>query len=356
MILQGKQNVFETELFSIIIEELEKLSRVKKISSLRIIADHLRTSIMIIKDGVKPSNIDRGYILRRLLRRCIRHLRKVDIDINKLEYLTYKYIEILKEMYPEVEKEKDEIVKIIIEEKDKFIKTLEKGEKEFNKALNYAILNKTNKIEAKTVFNLYETYGFPQEMTEELAKEANIKIDKEGFEKLYQEHQEKSRQGAKQKFQGGLAEANEKTISYHTATHLLQKALKIVLGEHVNQKGSNITTERLRFDFSHPQKMTEDEIKKVEDIVNEQIKKELIVSCQEMTEFEARKLGATGLFADKYKDKEKVKVYKIGDFSMEICGGPHVENTVKLGKFKIQKEEASSSRNKKNKSNINRLK
>lgn len=343
MILQGKKNVFETELFSQILEELEKLSKIKNIESLRIIADHLRTSIMVIKDGIRPSNIDRGYILRRLLRRMIRHLRKAEIDINKLENLIYIYIEILKEMYPEVETSKDEIVKTIIEEKDKFIKTLEKGEKEFNKALNYANINKTNRIEAKTIFNLYETYGFPQEMTEELAKEAGIEIDKDGFEKLYKEHQEKSRQGAKQKFQGGLAEANEKTICYHTTTHLLQKALKIVLGEHVNQKGSNITTERLRFDFSHTQKMTEEEIKKVEEIVNEQIKRDLIVSCEEMIEVEARKLGAIGLFQDKYADKEKVKVYKIGDFSMEICGGPHVTNTSKLGKFKIQKEEAVGS-------------
>lgn len=355
MILQGKKNVFETELFSIIIEELEKLSNVKNISSLRIIADHLRTSIMIIIDGIEPSNIDRGYILRRILRRCIRHLKKVNIDINKLDYLIYKYIEILKEMYPEVEEKKDEIVKIIIEEKNKFIKTLGKGEKEFKKALDFAILNKTNKIDAKTVFNLYETYGFPKEMTEELAKEVDFKIDTEEFEKFYKEHQAKSRQGAKQKFQGGLSGVNEKTISYHTATHLLQKALKIVLGEHVNQKGSNITTERLRFDFSHPKKLTKEEIKKVEDIVNEQIKKDLIVSCQEMKVEEAKKLKAIGLFTDKYRGKEKIKVYKIGDFSMEICGGPHVKNTAKLGKFKIQKEEASSSRNKKNKSYIKKL-
>lgn len=343
MILQGKKNVFETELFIKIIEELKNLAKIQDMKSFRIIADHLRTSIMIIQDGVKPSNIDRGYVLRRLLRRMIRHFRKVEIDIENLKDLTYKYIEILKIMYEELENNKDEIVQTIQDEKNKFIKTLEKGEKEFNKAIKYAISNNMDKIDAKTIFNLYETYGFPKEMTEELAKEAKIEIDKEGFEKLYKQHQEKSRQGATQKFKGGLAEANEKTICYHTATHLLQKALKIVLGEHVNQKGSNITEERLRFDFSHPQKMTDEEIKKVEEIVNEQIKKDLIVNCKEMTEEEARKLGAIGLFKDKYEKIEKVKVYKIGDFSMEICGGPHVANTAKLGEFKIQKEEASSS-------------
>ena len=196
-------------------------------------------------------------------------------------------------------------------------------------------------IDSETVFRLYDTYGFPPEVTEELAKENNIKVDMEGFNKLFKEHQEKSRQGSEQKFKGGLAEQNEQTIAYHTATHLLHEALREVLGDHVKQSGSNITTERLRFDFTHPQKMTKEEIQRVEDLVNEKIKEDLPVTCEEMSYDEAKKSGAIGLFTSKYGDR--VKVYTIGDFSKEICGGPHVKHTGELGRFKIKKEESSSS-------------
>ena len=340
MILQGKESVFDIEIFKPIMERLNKLAANPDISSFRIITDHLKASMLLIVDGVLPSNIDRGYILRRIIRRMIRHMKKTGIDIKKLEELTISYIDILKEMYPELLKNQKEILEVLIGETNKFIKTLEQGEKEFNKEVVKAKEQNKEMLDGQVVFRLYETYGFPPEITEELSNEHGLKIDKETFERLFKEHQEKSRQGAENKFKGGLAEHNEETIAYHTATHLLHKALKIVLGDHVAQKGSNITTERMRFDFSHPQKVTPEEIKKVEEIVNEQIQRDLPVICEEMTLEEAKKSGAIGLFESKYGNK--VKVYTIGDFSKEICGGPHVTNTAKLGKFVIKKEEASS--------------
>lgn len=340
MVLQGKENVFEIEVFKPIIDELRNLATNKNEESYRIIADHLRASIMLILDGVKPSNIEQGYILRRLIRRVIRHLRKLGIDANKLRDIAKLNIDTIKDMYPELDEKQNEIFDILDAEKNKFIKTLENGEREFEKIANKLKQQGTDTIDSVSAFKLYETYGFPIEITEELAKEQGFKINSEEVQKLYKEHQEKSRLGAEQKFKGGLAERNEETICYHTATHLLHKALKIVLGDHVAQKGSNITTERLRFDFSHPQKVTPEELKKVEDIVNEQIQRDLKVVCEEMTLEEAKNSGAIGLFENKYGDK--VKVYTIGDFSKEICGGPHVEHTGELGKFVIKKEEASS--------------
>ena len=340
MILSGKENVFEIEVFKPIIDELNRLATNKNDESYRIIADHLRASLMLISDGVKPSNIEQGYILRRLIRRAIRHLRKLGINTEELRNIAKLNIDTIKNMYPELEEKQDMILDTLDNEKNKFIKTLENGEKEFEKILNKIRQQGKDTIDAVTAFKLYETYGFPIEITEELAKENGLKINSEEVQKLYKEHQEKSRLGAEQKFKGGLAEKNEETICYHTATHLLHKALKIVLGDHVAQKGSNITTERLRFDFSHPQKVTPEELKKVEDIVNEQIQRDLPVVCEEMTLEEAKKSGAIGLFENKYGDR--VKVYTIGDFSKEICGGPHVEHTGQLGKFVIKKEEASS--------------
>ena len=340
MLLQGKETPFDTEIFAPIMEKLEELSKVDNIESRRIVAEHLRASMMIISDGGRPSNIDRGYVLRKLIRRMSRHLSKLQIDLSELGNLIDLNIDILKEMYPELEKNKEIIKQIIIEEKDKFMKTLAHGEKEFEKAINKAKQENKNIIDGQTIFKLYETYGFPPEITADLAREKGFEIDNTEFEKLFKNHQEKSRMGSEQKFKGGLAEQNEKTISYHTATHLLHKALQIVLGEHAKQKGSNITDERLRFDFSHPEKMTKEELQKVEDIVNEQIKRDLEVKCEEMTLEEAKKSGAMGLFENKYG--EKVKVYTIGDFSKEICGGPHVKHTGELGHFKIKKEESSS--------------
>lgn len=340
MLLQGKKTPFETELFSKVMEELEKMQKNDIISSRRIVAEHLRASMMIIQDGGRPSNTDRGYILRRLIRRMTRHINKLGIDLNELPKLIDISVESLKEMYPELTENKEIIKNVIIEEKNKFIRTLQNGEKEFEKAVNIAIKNNQKVIPVDVVFNLYETYGFPQEMTEELAKEHNIEVDVKDFDKLFKEHQEKSRMANENKFKGGLAEQNEMTIKYHTATHLLHKALQIVLGEHATQKGSNITSERLRFDFSNPQKVTPEELKKVEEIVNEQIQRGLEVTCEEMTLEEAKNSGAMGLFENKYGNS--VKVYTIGDFSKEICGGPHVKNTSELGTFKIKKEEASS--------------
>lgn len=341
MTFQGKKSVFEIEIFKPIMDILEEMAKKQDVVSFRIIVDHLKASMLLISDGVRPSNIDQGYVLRRLIRRIIRHMRKIEIDIEKLEELIIEYIEVLTEMYPELSKNKNVILEVLLAEKNKFMKTLINGEKEFTKAVNRANQDSKNIIEGEIVFRLYETYGFPPEITEELAKEQGFDIEIDAFEKLYKEHQEKSRQGAEAKFKGGLAEQNEETACYHTATHLLHKALKEILGEHVAQRGSNITVERMRFDFSHPQKMTPEEIEKVEKLVNEQIKRNLVVTCEEMTIEEARDTGATGLFESKYGDL--VKVYTIGDFSKEICGGPHANNTSELGQFKIKKEEAVSS-------------
>ena len=339
-LLQGKTTPFDTEIFEPIMEKLESLQKIDDIKSRRIIAEHLRSSMMIISDGGRPSNIDRGYILRRLIRRMTRHLNKLQISLDELGCLIDLDIEILKEMYPDLDKNKEIIKQVILEEKDKFVKTLSHGEREFEKAIQKLKQENKDIVDGQTIFKLYETYGFPPEITADLAEEQGFKIDMTEFDKLFKEHQDKSRMGCEQKFKGGLADQNEQTIKYHTATHLLHKALQIVLGEHAKQKGSNITTERLRFDFSHPEKMTKEQLKEVEDIVNEQIKRDLPVTCEEMTVEEAKNSGATGLFENKYGDK--VKVYTIGDFSKEICGGPHVKHTGELGKFKILKEESSS--------------
>ncbi len=340
MLLQGKSSPFDTELFSPVMDKLKELAKIDSIESRRIVAEHLRASMMIISDGGRPSNIDRGYVLRKLIRRMARHLNKMQVNLEELGNLIDLNIQTLSEMYPELEKNREIIKQVIIEEKDKFMKTLAHGEKEFEKAINRAKVENKNIIDGQTIFKLYETYGFPPEITADLAREQGFEIDNSEFEKLFKEHQEKSRMGSEQKFKGGLAEQNEKTIAYHTATHLLHKALQIVLGEHATQKGSNITTERLRFDFSHPEKMTKEQLQKVEDIVNKQIKRDLPVAYEEMTLEAAKKSGAMGLFESKYG--EKVKVYTIGDFSKEICGGPHVTHTGELGHFKILKEESSS--------------
>lgn len=340
MLLQKVETPFDTELFKPVMEELEKLKKIDDIKSRRIVAEHLRSSIMIIADGGRPSNIDRGYVLRRLIRRMTRHMSKLQIDLENISDLIDLTINNLNEMYPELQTKRDIIKNVIIEEKDKFIKTLGHGEKEFEKVINKLEQENKNVIDGKTIFKLYETYGFPPEITADLAQEKGYKIDLTEFDKLFKEHQEKSRLGSEQKFKGGLAEQNEITTAYHTATHLLHQALRNVLGDHVKQSGSNITTERLRFDFSHPEKMTPEQIKQVEDIVNEQIKRDLNVVSEEMPLEEAKKSGAIGLFENKYGDT--VKVYTIGDFSKEICGGPHVKHTGELGHFKIKKEESSS--------------
>lgn len=341
MLLQGKETPFDTEIFKPIMDKLVELEKVDIIESRRIIAEHLRSSMMIISDGGRPSNLDRGYVLRRLIRRMIRHLNKLQINLEELGTLIELNVENLKEMYPDLEKNKDLIKTVIIEEKDKFVKTLANGEKEFNKEVAKLKAQGKDMIDGKMVFRLYDTYGFPPEVTKELAEESEMKISMEEFDKLFKEHQEKSRAGATQKFKGGLASTGVIETKYHTATHLLNAALKQVLGSHVHQRGSNITEERMRFDFSHPSKMTPEEKKQTEDLVNKWITEAIPVERLEMKKDEAIAMGAEAMFADKYGDT--VTVYKIGDVSIELCGGPHVSNTSELGHFKIKKEEASSS-------------
>ena len=340
MLLQGKQTPFDTELFSPVMERLQSLAKNDDIASRRIVAEHMRASMMIICDGGRPSNLDRGYILRRLIRRMTRHLNKLQIDLNELPNLIELNIETLKEMYPELQEHKQEIKDVIVAEKDKFMKTLNNGEREFNKVINRLKNQGINKIDGKTIFNLYETYGFPPEVTKDLATENGFEVDLSEVDKLFKEHQEKSRMGSDQKFKGGLAEQNEKTIAYHTATHLLNAALKKVIGPNSHQRGSNITTERMRFDFNCDHKLTPEEKQAAEDLVNEWIKADLPVTVETMKKEDALKSGAECMFIEKYPDE--VTVYTIGNVSKELCGGPHVKHTGELGHFKITKEEASS--------------
>ena len=340
MLLQGKETPFDTELFKPVMDKLLELQKIDNIESRRIIAEHLRSSMMIISDGGRPSNVDRGYILRRLIRRMVRHMNKLQINLDEISTLIDINVENLKEMYPELEKNAETIKNVIIEEKDKFVKTLAHGEKEFEKEMNRAKQSGKDKIEGNVVFKLYDTYGFPPEVTSELAKENGMTVDMKEFDELFKAHQEKSRLGSEQKFKGGLAEQNDTTIAYHTATHLLNAALKVVLGPETHQRGSNITTERMRFDFNCDHKLTDEEKQKTEDLVNEWIKEALPVTVEEMSKEEAVKSGAECMFIEKYPDI--VTVYSIGNVSKELCGGPHVKNTSEIGKFKIKKEEASS--------------
>ena len=330
MILQEKETPFDTELFKSVMDKILELQKNDSIESRRIVTEHLRSSIMIINDGGRPSNVDRGYILRRLLRRMTRHLNKLGVDLERMPEIIDCSIDSIKELYPELVNNREEIKKVIIEEKDKFMRTLQNGEREFEKVANRTKNSGKEILDTESVFNLYETYGFPPEMTEELAKEQGLKVDMSDYQRLFEEHQAKSRLGSEQKFKGGLASTGEKEIQYHTATHLLNAALKVVLGDHVHQKGSNITEERMRFDFSHLAKMTDEEKQKVEELVNKWIKDKLEVTNIEMPKEEALKSGAECQFPERYPDV--VTVYNIGDVSKEICGH-----------FKIKKEEASSS-------------
>ena len=347
--LLGKKSVYDTEFFIPVIELLEDLTGKKYGEnedddiSIRIISDHVRTSTFILGDerGVKPSNLGQGYILRRIIRRAIRHGRKLGIEEKFLSKPALLFLEMYEDVYPELKENKNLILTELEAEEDKFLSTLDKGEHEFEKMLPNLLKGNAKTIPGRVAFKLYDTFGFPVEITEELAAENGLTVDREGFDKAFKKHQEKSKAGADKVFKGGLADHSEMTTRYHTATHLLHKALRTVLGEHVQQKGSNITAERLRFDFSHPEKMTQQQLKEVEDMVNKQIEKSLPVSMEIMSLDEAKSNGAIAFFADKYE--EKVKVYSIGDYSMEVCGGPHVENTSELGKFKIKKEQSSSS-------------
>lgn len=340
MLLQGKETPFDTELFKPVMDKLSELQKVDNIESRRIIAEHLRSSMMVISDGGRPSNVDRGYILRRLIRRMVRHMNKLQINLEEISTLIDINVENLKEMYPDLAKNQELIKNVIIEEKNKFVKTLAHGEKEFEKEMNKAKEQGKTRIDGKVVFKLYDTYGFPPEVTSELAQENNMTVDTKEFDELFKAHQEKSRMGSEQKFKGGLAEQNDTTIAYHTATHLLNAALKVVLGPETHQRGSNITVDRMRFDFNCDHKMTDEEKKQTEDLVNKWIQDAIPVTVEKMKKEDAVKSGAECMFIEKYPDV--VTVYTIGDVSKELCGGPHVKNTSELGKFKIKKEEASS--------------
>ena len=406
-VLLGAKTVYETDLFSDIIKKIEELSGKKYVSddeytrSFRIIADHMRTATIIIGDdrGVTPSNVDQGYVLRRLIRRSVRHGMKLEMPEGMTAEIAKVVVNQYKDVYPELKRNEAHIVEQLILEEQRFQKTLKQGMKEFDKlifnisrmtnavkpvadaikegadfsapadaaakqlpprpeyqALIALLKDKSDKdallkeaenflknlnvIDGRSAFKLYDTYGFPIEITMELASEKNLTVDEKGFEERFKQHQETSHAGAEQRFKGGLADNTEETAKLHTATHLLHAALRRVLGDEVAQKGSNITAERLRFDFSFSRKMTPEEVKEVERLVNEYIKGKAEVVCEEMTVPEAKEKGAIGLFESKYG--ERVKVYTMGAYSMEICGGPHAKNTGDLVSFKILKEESSS--------------
>lgn len=335
--LQGKRSIFETDLFSPILNKIEELSSNYKEKEARIIADHIRAASFMISDGALPSNTDQGYVLRRLLRRAIRFADNIGMPENTIQELISVIVSKYGDHYTNLNSEI--ISKVINDEENKFRKTLNDGLKQFSK------LTSDKNLSGEDAFKLFSTYGFPFELTKEIANEKGIQIDEEGFNKEFEKHQEQSRTASAGKFKGGLAGHGEMETKFHTATHLLHAALRDVLGDHVFQKGSNITAERLRFDFSHPEKLTDEEKEKVEEWVNKKIELGLPVIRKEMSYEEAKLEGAMGLFEDKYGDT--VSVYSIGDepnnlCSIELCGGPHVENTKDLGKFKIQKEEASS--------------
>ena len=341
-ILEGVNDNYLSSIWKDVIKVIEDVSFLPykgNEKSMRIIADHIRTSVFISADyaGIKPSNTDQGYILRRLIRRAIRHAKKLNIDINSdwEQLIAKKIIDKYKKYYHELEDNENTVLEVLKNEKNKFNKTLEKGLKEFSK-----IVSNNKEIDGLTAFHLYDTYGFPIELTVELAKEHGLKVDEEGFLENFKKHQELSRNSSGAKFKGGLAGNSEIETRYHTATHLLNAALKEVVSKDIHQRGSNITVERMRFDFNCDHKLTEEEKQKVENLVNKWIDEGLEVKCIEMTKEEALASGAECMFIDKYPDI--VTVYEIGNVSKELCGGPHVKNTKEIGKFKIVKEEASS--------------
>ncbi len=344
-ILENKQDNYLSSIWISTIKLIENISGLPyegNEKSMRIIADHIRTSVFISADnsGIKPSNTDAGYILRRLIRRAIRHAKKLGIDINSNweELIALDIINKYRDYYPELEHNKEVVLEVLKNEKIKFNRTLEKGLREFEKIVRNIHDNKINRDDA---FKLYDTYGFPIELTIELSKERNIEVDYLGFKEKFHNHQELSRNNSGDKFKGGLSSTGEMETKYHTATHLLNAALKLVIGSDVHQKGSNITSERMRFDFSCDHKLSDEEISKTEEIVNDWIKEGLDVTVKEMKKDDAIKSGAECMFIEKYPDI--VTVYSIGNISHELCGGPHVKNTSELGHFKITKEEASSS-------------
>lgn len=348
-------SVFDTDLYENVMNKIAELSGkdiqndalYKKAS--RIVADHTRTAVVIIGDrrGVTPSNVDQGYVLRRLIRRAIRYAMKLEMPENSLATLAEIIIEQYKDVYEEFYENKNKIIEELSLEEKRFSRTLKQGEKEFEKLVSKGI----TKIDGESAFHLYDTYGYPLELTVEMAHEKGIEVDEEGFKVCFEKHQQLSKAGSSQRFECGLADHSEETTKLHTATHLLHAALRKVLGDQVAQKGSNITPERLRFDFSFERKMTPEEVKATEDLVNEWINAKYDVVCEEMTVSEAKEQGAIGLFESKYGDR--VKVYTMGPVSKEICGGPHANNTGDLVNFKIKKEESSSAGVRRIKATIN---
>ncbi len=332
-ILEGAPSAYETELFIPIVEAIRSLSSRSNIFAERVIADHIRAASFILAEGITPGNLDHPYIARRLIRRAVRYGRELGISGHFLARLSEVVRATLQDVYPELEERGDHISKALEEEEARFQRTLERGEREFVKAVELGQNEKQTIMPGETVFHLYDTYGFPPELTQELARQQGLEADMDGFRRAFEEHQEKSRQGAVGRFKGGLAERSPETTRLHTATHLLQEALRRVLGNHVEQRGSNITPERLRFDFPHPERMTSEQIAQVEALVNEQVERDVAVEWEEVSVAEAKARGAIGLFESRYG--ERVKLYRIGDFSQEICGGPHVEHPGEVGRFRI---------------------
>ena len=347
-VMNGHDSVYETELFAPIIQKIEELSGMDYSTAdessrraFRIIADHMRTATFILGDdmGVSPSNVDQGYVLRRLIRRAVRFGMQLGMEEGFTKELAQVVIEEYSVPYPELTRNSAFVLEQLVLEEERFQRTLRQGTRMFERALS-KLPEDAKTIPGEDAFRLYDTYGFPIEMTVEMANENGLDVDLADFELRFKEHQQKSQQGAQQRFKGGLADNSEQTTKLHTATHLLQAALRKVLGDEVMQRGSNITAERLRFDFSFGRKVSKEELAEVERLVNEAIEADAPITSEEMTLDEAREKGAIGLFEDRYGDK--VKVYTIEGFSVEVCGGPHVENTGEIGSFKIKKEESSS--------------
>ncbi|MBN2879032.1 MAG: alanine--tRNA ligase [Clostridia bacterium] len=345
-VLQGVSSVYETDLFAPIIKKIEDLSGVnygkdpETTEAMRIMADHIRTATFMIGDekGITPSNVDQGYVLRRLIRRVVRHGAKLSWENGNAWKIASVVIDIYKDVYPELVENKSRIHDELNKEEARFAKTLQRGLREFEKVASEMAEGDT--IDGQTAFHLYDTYGFPIEITVEMAEEKGLKVDTNGFDEAFREHQEKSSAGAEQKFKGGLADSTEATSHLHTATHLLHAALRNMFGDTVEQKGSNITAERMRFDFSFERKIEPDELKELEDWVNRAIEAKIPVIMEELPVDKAKAQGAIGLFSSKYGNT--VKVYTIEGYSKEICGGPHASNTADLGRFEIQKEQSSS--------------
>lgn len=341
MLLQGCQTVFETELFVPIIDAIHGLAQQADPFATRVVADHLRAALFVLAEGIRPGKSDQPYIVRRLIRRAIRYGHQMGIEGPFLAPLAETVIPTMSDEYPVLKEDCARLCTALDDEEQRFQRTLDRGERKLGEFITTCKTQQQTVLSGNAAFDLYQTYGFPVELVEESLQINGLSVDMDGFHAAFAEHQNRSRQGAVERFKGGLAERNPETTRLHTATHLLQAALRQVLGDHVEQRGSNITNQRLRFDFSHAERLSQPELDEVESVVNAQIKAALPVSQLEMSLDEARQQGALGLFEDRYE--ATVKVYRIGEFSIEVCGGPHVESTQELGQFRIQKQESVGS-------------